>query len=123
MHERDILLSDMVAICRRLVRIRDRLSLEMLDAEPDYIWMISYGLLALGEATARLERLDPGYLIREVSAGIHWSDVIGTRNVIAHGDDIVDPCTIWGFLQREVPEMLSALESAAPRPDSYKDTP
>lgn len=123
MDERDLLLIDMLTICRRLVAIRDRLSLDAVDADPDHVWTISYGFLALGEATARLERLDPGYLSRVVSPDIHWSDVIGTRNVIAHGYDIVDPKTLWGFLQREIPQMLGALEPVAPRLNDDKDTP
>ncbi|MEM7766836.1 MAG: HepT-like ribonuclease domain-containing protein [Pseudomonadota bacterium] len=121
MEDETLLLFDMASICNRLLAIRDRISLAVLEADGDHVWMISYGILALGGAAARIERADRGYLARTVSSTIPWSDVIGTRNILAHGYDIVDPLTLWRFLERDIPDMSQALETALQA--TRKDTP
>ena len=59
----------------------------------------------LGEALNRLRRADPGWV-----AGISEVEkIIGFRNVLAHGYDVVDDAITWDVIQRKLPLLLSEL--------------
>lgn len=61
----------------------------------------------IGEALNRLERLDPERLLLYVP---ECRKIIGFRNIIAHGYDIVDDETIWDLALNRSPELLSQVE-------------
>ncbi len=56
----------------------------------------------IGEALARLERLDEEMLRIKVP---EYRKIIGFRNIIAHGYDIVDDAAMWDFVVNRVPEL------------------
>lgn len=59
----------------------------------------------LGEALNRLRRADPGWV-----AGISEVEkIIGFRNVLAHGYDVIDDAITWDVVQRKLPPLLSEL--------------
>ena len=122
MDEKHILILDIKQIAGRLTAIRDRFGTEAINDDPDLIWMISYGFIAVGEAVGRVERLDPAFLGSHVSERVAWSKAVLTRNVLAHGYDIVDAELLVALLQNELPEILSVVTrylAALPN----KDTP
>lgn len=61
----------------------------------------------IGEALNRLLRLDPA-----VAARIeHLSKIVRFRNQIIHGYDTVDDATVWGVIDRHLPQLLATVES------------
>lgn len=59
----------------------------------------------MGEALSRVRRRDP-----EVAGGIpSLNEVIGTRNVIAHGYDVVDHARVWVMLNEDAPALAASL--------------
>jgi uncharacterized protein with HEPN domain len=46
--------------------------------------------------------------------GIPWLKVIGARNRIIHGYDVVDYNIVWDIATVEVPALITALEQALP---------
>jgi len=57
----------------------------------------------IGEALARLETIDSDELSRKIP---EYRKIIGFRNIIAHGYDIIDDAALWDFAKSRVPELL-----------------
>lgn len=56
-----------------------------------------------GEALGRLERIDP-----DLPAKIpEHRQIIGFRNLIAHGYDVIDDAALWDFVCNRLPELLA----------------
>jgi uncharacterized protein with HEPN domain len=56
----------------------------------------------IGEALARLERIDPGQLTAKIP---EYRQIIGFRNLIAHGYDNIDDAALWDFVTNRLPEL------------------
>ena len=57
----------------------------------------------IGEALARLERIDSENLTKKIPG---YRRIIGFRNIIAHGYDVIDDAALWDFANNRVPELL-----------------
>ena len=57
----------------------------------------------IGEALARLERVDPERLAEAIP---EYRRIIGFRNLIAHGYDVIDDAALWDFAVNRVPELI-----------------
>lgn len=61
----------------------------------------------IGEALNRLERIDENGLATHIP---EYRRIIGFRNIIAHGYDIIDDDSLWDLTQTRVPELLAQTE-------------
>jgi len=61
----------------------------------------------IGEALSRLERLDAAGLAAKIP---DYRKIIGFRNVLAHGYDVIDDAALWDFARRKVPMLLAQIE-------------
>lgn len=57
----------------------------------------------IGEALFRLEKIDLENLAKKIP---EYRRIIGFRNIIAHGYDIIDDAALWDFAENRVPELL-----------------
>ena len=62
----------------------------------------------IGEALSRLERIDADAIGQKIP---EYRKIIGFRNILAHGYDIVDEASLWDFAQSRVPELLQQIEN------------
>jgi len=60
----------------------------------------------IGEALNRIKEIDYDMLARIDS----WREIIGFRNVIAHGYDIVEDEIVWVSITRDIPLLESQLK-------------
>lgn len=60
----------------------------------------------IGEALNRISRLDESI----VSKLHQYKRIIGFRNVIAHGYDIVDPELVWDAVENHLPQLKTHVE-------------
>jgi len=60
----------------------------------------------IGEALVRLERLDPEGLACKIP---EYRKIIGFRNLVAHGYDIIDDAALWDLTQNHVPELYQKI--------------
>lgn len=70
----------------------------------------------IGEALNRLRRIDETTAARIANL----SAIIGVRNIIAHGYDVVDHERLWQLLHHEIPVLRTRLEellNEAPPPE------
>ena len=63
----------------------------------------------VGEALNRIKKIDVG-ILAEVD---NWREIIGFRNVIAHGYDVVEDEIIWDSVKRDIPILLKQLKKIA----------
>jgi len=61
----------------------------------------------IGEALVRLERIDAERLERNIPA---YQKIIGFRNLVAHGYDIIDDQALWDLAQNHVPPLRLRIE-------------
>ncbi|MFH2012986.1 MAG: HepT-like ribonuclease domain-containing protein [Pseudomonadota bacterium] len=81
--------------------LADETGLEHLDS----ICMI---LVAVGEAFRQMDSKTKGdFLIRYPQ--IPWSDVIGVRNVIAHGYFDIDAEQVFNICRKDIPELIKTV--------------
>ncbi|XOF34850.1 MAG: DUF86 domain-containing protein [Candidatus Electrothrix sp. YB6] len=57
----------------------------------------------IGEALNRIKRIDPGLLDRIDN----WREIIGFRNVIAHGYDVIANEIVWNSVKEDIPVQLT----------------
>ncbi len=62
----------------------------------------------IGEALFRLEKIDLENLAKKIP---EYRRIIGFRNIIAHGYDIIDDAALWDFAENRVPELLEKAKS------------
>ena len=105
-------LHDISRFAREIFSFADGVDYVSFAADPLRVRAVSYCLLAIGEAVFRLERDFPGFLLKEVSPDVPWTQIIGTRNFLAHGYDRIDPGTLWQVIGTDLGPLLSAVESA-----------
>ncbi|MCI5150623.1 MAG: DUF86 domain-containing protein [Candidatus Electrothrix sp. MAN1_4] len=60
----------------------------------------------IGEALNRIKGIDPGLLDRIDN----WREIIGFRNVIAHGYDVIENEIVWGSVKEDIPVLLAQLQ-------------
>lgn len=58
----------------------------------------------VGEAFSRFKKIDPLQLEKSYPA---YRKIIGLRNIIAHGYDIIDDELLWDVIQNRVPELIA----------------
>lgn len=97
------LLLDISIACREI---------EEFSRDTDYDAFLQNRLLQLalerefeiiGEAFARLERIDLQNLEHKIP---EYRKIIGFRNLLAHGYDVIDEPSLWDFVKNRVPELL-----------------
>lgn len=62
----------------------------------------------IGEALNRLERIDEDRLSAHIP---EYRRIIGFRNIIAHGYDVIDDATLWDLATNRIPEFKQQIES------------
>lgn len=65
----------------------------------------------IGEALNRIKAIDPSIL-----ASIdNWREIIGFRNVIAHGYDVVEDEVVWQSIVSDIPVLKNQLKKVLAR--------
>lgn len=62
----------------------------------------------IGEALSRLERIDEDRLGAHIP---EYRRIIGFRNIIAHGYDVIDDATLWDLATNRIPEFKAQIEA------------
>ena len=78
-----------------------------LDADRQFNLALVRLLEVVGEAAARVSEER-----RVAHPDIPWRDVVGLRNRLIHGYDEVDFDVLWSIVERDLPPLIRALESA-----------
>ena len=99
-------LEDIIDTCVTLeqhITDRDELASNPLVQAAAQRW-----LEVIGEAAARLS---PD--IRNLHRNVAWQEVIGMRNILAHGYFDIDVAIVWQAISREVPACANRSQSSS----------
>lgn len=69
---------------------------------------VERNFIIIGEAFARLVRANAA--ITKVIGD--YPQIIGFRNIVVHGYDVVEDAIVWGIIQNEIPRLLAATRAA-----------
>ena len=73
---------------------------------------VEHQLMIIGEA---VKRLSPDF--REKYGNMPWKKMAGHRNILIHQYNNVDLEQVWGIATKEIPLLISFLESIATEPE------
>lgn len=77
------------------------------DLESDFMFQLALTRLVeiIGEAASRVSMPT-----REQHRDIPWSDIVGMRNRLIHGYDVVDLNLLWDTVAIDLPPLIAVLE-------------
>lgn len=102
-HNIEKLLSDLSLACSEIVSFTAGKALDDYLADRLLQLGLEREFEIIGEALNRLERIDGDRLEQHIP---EYRRIIGFRNIIAHGYDVVDDVTLWDLATNRVPELL-----------------
>ncbi|MCX7992168.1 MAG: DUF86 domain-containing protein [Fimbriimonadales bacterium] len=100
------LFADILQAGERIQRFVESVEYEA-DAQNDLLQSaVERQFLIIGEALARLRRDFPD-LYAQISDG---PQIVGFRNVLVHGYDVIDPQIVWSAATVNLPQLLSEIQ-------------
>ncbi len=67
---------------------------------------LEHAILLLGEACGRLDRE-----FQQQHTQIPWSEIIGMRNFLVHGYDMIDPIVLWDTATMDIPKLVLEIKN------------
>lgn len=116
MKKKDLRTSDyidhMLEAIRRILEYTARLSQAQFEATPIAIDAVVRNLEVMGEAARNVMLDAPDFVAAHPE--IPWQAMYGTRNRISHGYYAINTDVIWQTIQRDLPELKTALSALKP---------
>lgn len=106
-HRINKLVHDAIRVCEELSSFTRDKTLQDLETDRGLQLIIEREFEILGEALYRLRNLDENAFLK-ISNGHR---IIGTRNILAHGYDIVEYVILWDAVKNDLPRLQSELQS------------
>lgn len=106
-HDSRAYLHDVCEACRQILEFTRDCTRERYAADDLIKAAVERKFVVIGEALARLRREDPE-MLEHISGSYR---IIGFRNVLVHGYDIIDDSTVWSAVVDSVPELLHETEA------------
>jgi uncharacterized protein with HEPN domain len=99
--------------CSFVLSVTEGKSLEDYTGERLLRQAVERNLQIIGEAVGRLRRDDP-----ETAARLsEYERIVGFRNVLVHGYDLVDDGIVWDTIETKLPPLLSEVEGLLKEPE------
>jgi len=95
-------LDDIVDACRKIGQYLEGIGREEFDADSMRFDAVVRNLEVIGEAARQL----PGE-VREALPNHPWTNIVGMRNIIAHGYFGVDPDIVWSVATTHIAALQS----------------
>ena len=97
------LLLDVTLSCEEIIEFTSGKTFEEFKEDRMLQLAIEREFEIIGEALFRLEKVDQQNLGKKIP---EYGKIVGFRNVIIHGYDIIDIAALWDFIRNHVPELL-----------------
>ncbi|HAC14921.1 MAG TPA: hypothetical protein DCE78_03105 [Bacteroidetes bacterium] len=104
----DKLLLDVVSACEDMLAFHEGITFDAFLQDKMLQLATERQFEIIGEAIARLSRIDDVRLQKNIP---EYRNIIGFRNVIAHGYDVIDQAVLWDFAAHKVPDLLVRVKS------------
>jgi len=96
---------DAMRACQNIMDYTAGLTLEIYQGSSQVYHSVERAFEILGEAFKRIEKVDPSFKESFPEMG----DIIGMRNRISHGYDVVSDVVIWRTANDKIPELEKRL--------------
>ena len=104
-HRDDVRLRHVLDYARDAVAIAEGRSASDLDSDRTLRYALLHVVCIIGEAAERLS-----HECRSRHSDIPWNVVIGMRNRLIHGYDVVDVDILWDTVVMDLPALIVSLE-------------
>ena len=98
------LLQDMIGYARSGVKFVGDMSSEEFEADQKTYLAVTRAVEIVGEAA---KGLPEGF--RAAHPNIPWRKITGTRDILAHGYDIIEPSRLWDVARNDLPKLIDDL--------------
>ena len=102
-HNSQKLLIDISSACEEIILFTEDMSIDEFKKDRILQLALERQFEIIGEALYRLDRIDHDHLADNIP---EYQKIIGFRNIITHGYDIIDYDVLWDFAKERVPELL-----------------
>ena len=99
-------LEDALAAAEEAVTLARGLDLAAFAGSRSTYLAVERSLFVVGEALSHMPSE-----ARAAHPGIPWSDIIGLRNILAHGYFGVDPAILWRTVEEDMPVLVARLRA------------
>lgn len=106
-HDLKAYLYDICEACKKMIEFTKGISFEQYVSNDLVKAAVERKFVTIGEAMMRIKREYPETL--EHISGYYR--IIGFRNILVHGYDIIDDATVWSALVDSVPVLLREIEA------------
>jgi len=102
--DRDLaVLADIARFAGEMLAMRERFSLEQVEADDVLTSALLHKAIMLGEAANRMSAHG------RARWALPWRHMVGLRNVVVHDYDAVDLDVVWRLGDEELPKLLDAI--------------
>jgi uncharacterized protein with HEPN domain len=108
-HDPQVRLRHMLEYAREALSLMQGRTRADLDEDRALGLAIARCLEIVGEAAARLSDAT-----QQQYPGIPWPQIIGMRNRLIHGYDLVDYDIVWSTVSEDLPPLIAELEKIVP---------
>ncbi|MDA0724316.1 MAG: DUF86 domain-containing protein [Verrucomicrobia bacterium] len=106
-HRLDKLLLDIRISCEEIIEFCQSKGLEYLRSDRMLQLALERECEIIGEALIRIERIDIERLNSKIP---EYRKIIGFRNLMAHGYDLIDDVILWDLAANHVPMLLKKIQ-------------
>ena len=96
--------ADMVSAGEAVLRYTDGVAFEVFVSNDEKRAAVERQLFVIGEAAARMA---PEW--KDARPAVPWRQIVGLRNLLAHGYWVIDAEELWDVARNKVPEFLAVL--------------
>ena len=108
-HDDGIALRQMLDHAKRVRRLLSGYDKSSFERDERSYYAVLHLLVIIGEAANRVR-----FESRDRYPAIPWRALIGMRNRIIHGYDVVDVDVIWDTVSNDIPELIDQLKTGDP---------
>jgi len=105
LHDDRIYLRQMLSHAQTALEIASDKDRSALETDPMFRYALLHLISILGEAATRVSDA-----FRLEHPLIAWRNIIGMRNMVIHGYDVVDLDVLWKTVEEDVPDLIKKLQ-------------
>ena len=106
-HDPLVCVEDAVMACELILQFTQDMTENDFYADNKTKAAVERKIEIIGEALNRIKKINPSKLEKIDN----WREIIGFRNVIAHGYDVVEDSIVWESIENDIPLLLKQLQA------------
>jgi len=102
-HDPLVCIEDAVRACELILQFTEKMNAADFSGDLKTKAAVEREFEIIGEALNRIKNID----ITLLTKIDYWKEIIGFRNVLAHGYDVVEDSIVWNSVKNHIPEQLN----------------